>query len=229
MDRIERPSRSAEVADDTFQESLARLSLHLATRQPMRPLPAPPPRRAVGRAWPYALLVTLVGVAAAGYPHYEALLHGYLPRFVTPRIAAVSAAPTPVLASIALAPEPALPPPASRPSRNEPVASVDVAAALPPPPPPEPPVTLPTPVSAAAPQPEIALSWSEILEVQKRLLALGINPGPIDGVVGARTTGGVQRYEERLGHDVTGKVDRSLLTLLRRDPATSAMVPARAP
>ncbi|MCF3955400.1 peptidoglycan-binding protein, partial [Pseudomonas aeruginosa] len=79
-------------------------------------------------------------------------------------------------------------------------------------------MTLPAPAVSAAPQPESALSRTEIVEVQKRLTSLGINPGPIDGVVGPRTTASVQKYEARVGHAVTGKVDRDLLAQLRQDP-----------
>jgi peptidoglycan hydrolase-like protein with peptidoglycan-binding domain len=91
-------------------------------------------------------------------------------------------------------------------------------------------VTLPEPPASPAPQaPEIALSRSEIIEIQKRLASLDINPGPIDGVVGPRTTAGVQKYEATVGHDVTGKVDRGLLALLRQDPDASPNLQARAP
>ena len=226
MDRIERPSGSTELADDAFQESLARLSLHIATRQTLPRLQGPPPpRRFTRTAWPYVLLIAAVG--AAGYC-YGALGGGDLIGLAVPRFAAATPAPAPVLAAIAVAPEPAPPPPAEPPANGEPRRPIDMAAALPPPPPPAPPVTLPVP-AAAAPQPEIALSWSEIVEVQKRLASLGINPGPIDGVVGPRTTAGVQDYEGRLGDAITGKVDRSLLTRLRQDPGAPAMLQARAP
>jgi peptidoglycan hydrolase-like protein with peptidoglycan-binding domain len=59
------------------------------------------------------------------------------------------------------------------------------------------------------------LSKAEIVEIQKRLAALGLNPGPIDGVAGTRTVASVRIYEARAGRPVTGKIDRSLLTLLR--------------
>jgi hypothetical protein len=227
MDRTERQSGSAELADDAFRVSLAHLSLHIATRQTLPLLRAPPPPRRFARtAWPYVLLIAAVG--AAGYC-YGALGHGDLNGLAVPRIAAAAPAPAPVLAAIAVAPETALLPPVGPPAKPEPRGPIDTAAALPPPPLPAPPVTLPAPPAAAAPRPEIALSWSEILEVQKRLASLGINPGPIDGVVGPRTTASVQGYEERLGHAVTGKVDRSLLTLLRQDPGAATMLQAQAP
>jgi peptidoglycan hydrolase-like protein with peptidoglycan-binding domain len=104
-----------------------------------------------------------------------------------------------------------------------------VVAEIPPPPAPAPPVTLAAPADTIAPQPEIALSRTEIVEIQKRLASLGINPGPVDGVPGPRTTASVQKYETRVGHAATGKIDRSLLALLRQDRGTASALQARTP
>ncbi len=104
-----------------------------------------------------------------------------------------------------------------------------MAAAIPAPPQSAPPVTLPAPASTTAPEPEIALSRSEIVELQKRLASLGLNPGPIDGVIGPRTTASAQKYQAKVGRAVTGKVDRGLLALLRRDPDASPNLQARTP
>jgi peptidoglycan hydrolase-like protein with peptidoglycan-binding domain len=81
------------------------------------------------------------------------------------------------------------------------------------------PVPATPPAPATAPEPEIALTWAEILEVQKRLGTLGMNPGPVDGIVGPLTTRGAQRYEELRGGPVSGRVDRRLLRLLQQDAA----------
>jgi hypothetical protein len=48
-------------------------------------------------------------------------------------------------------------------------------------------------------------------------------------VPGLRTTAGVQKYETHAGHSATGKVDRSLLTLLRQDRGTASTFQARTP
>jgi hypothetical protein len=209
---------------------MARLSVHLATRRPTHalpdPLPTPQPFRV---AWPYVLLIAIVGAGAAGYPYYQWLMRDDAPRAAASRVAATTAAPAPVLAAIPVATEPAPPPrPADPPIKAEPAAPIDVAAAIPPPPPPAPPVTLPTSGSTSAP-PETALSRAEIVEVQKRLASLGMTPGPIDGVIGPLTTASVQKYEERSGHAVTGKADRGLLALLRQDPKASSALQARTP
>jgi peptidoglycan hydrolase-like protein with peptidoglycan-binding domain len=90
-------------------------------------------------------------------------------------------------------------------------------------------VSLPAAAVESAPQPEIALSRTEIVEIQKRLASLGINPGPIDGVPGPRTIASVQKYETRVGRAATGKVDRSLLALLRQDPGTASKLQTRTP
>ena len=208
MDRMGRLGGSAEVAnDDAYQESLARLSLHLATRRPTHVLPdplPPPPERS--RPWSYVLLIAIA--VAIAYPSYRWLTHDG-----APRIAATTPAPAPVLAAIATAPEP----PPTAPTKVEPAGPVDLAAAIPPPPSPTPPVASPAPETTAAPQLDVALTRTEIVEIQKRLASLGLNPGPIDGVAGQRTVVSVQKYETRGGHAASGKVDRSLLALLRQD------------
>jgi hypothetical protein len=198
MDRTGRLGGSAVIDDDAYHESLARLSLHLATRRPTQPLPdleIPPPQR-FRMSWPFVLLFAIAGAAAVGYPSYKWLVR-----------------PAPVMAAIVVAPVPS--PPPAPPAKVEPSNPVNLATAIPAPPPPEPPVTLPEPTDTAAPQPEAALSKAEIIEIQKRLASLGLNPGPIDGVAGTRTVASVRTYEAQVGRPVTGKIDRSLLTLLR--------------
>ncbi len=229
MERMGRLGGSAEVADDAFHESMARLSVHLATRRPTHALPDPlPPRQPFRIAWPYVLLVAIVGVGAGGYPCYKWLMQDDAPRTAAQRVATAVPAPAPVLAAVAVAPEPAAPaPPASTPPKVEAASPVDVLAAIPQPPPPAPPITLPAPADMTVPQPEVALSRAEIVEVQKRLASLGINPGPIDGIAGPRTAAGVEAYETRAGHTVTSKVDRRLLALLRQD--ASSTLQAHAP
>jgi hypothetical protein len=226
MDRKGRLGGSA-VADDAFQESMARLSVHLATRHPTHELPdlLPPPRR-FQVAWPYVLLVAIVGAGAVGYPYYRWLMQDDAPRAAAQRVAAAAPAPAPVLAAVAVAPEPGPFPPTAK---IQSPAPVDVVSEIPAPPPPAPPVTLPALASTAALQPEVALSRAEIIEVQKRLASLGINPGPTDGLPGPRTTAGVQQYEARVGHAATGKVDRRLLALLRQDPDSSRTLQAHTP
>jgi hypothetical protein len=212
MDRMGRLSGSAEIADDdAYQESLARLSHHLATRRPTHvlPDPLPPPKRS--RPWSYVLLIVIA--AAIAYPSYQWLTHDGVPRPATPRIVATAAAPAPVLASIAATP--AAPP--DPPAKVQPATLVDLAAAIPPPPSPAPPVTSSPPEATAAPQPDVALTRAEIVEIQKRLAALGFNPGQVDGVIGRRTVVSAQAYEARLGRTVTDKIDRNLLVLLRQN------------
>jgi peptidoglycan hydrolase-like protein with peptidoglycan-binding domain len=176
-----------------------------------------PPGRPFRVTWPIVLLVAIIGAGAVGYPYYNWLMHDDPPRAAAQQVAAAAPAPAPVLAAVAVAPEPTAPPPPASPPKTEAASPVDVLAAIPQPPPPAPPVSLPAPADATAPQPEVALSKAEIAEVQKRLASLGINAGLVDGIVGPRTTAAAQSYETRIGHAVTGKVDRGLLALLRRD------------
>ena len=76
--------------------------------------------------------------------------------------------------------------------------------------------------------PDAELTWAEVLELQKRLASLGINAGPLDGIVGPRTMAGLQRYQELKGLATTGKVDRQMLKLLQQDPGSSVTLEARA-
>ena len=120
MDRTERLGRSAEMADDTFQESMSRLSAHLSTRRPTHTLPdLLPPPRSFRIAWPYVLLVAIVGAGAVGYTYYRWLVQDDVPHPAPSHVAAAIPAPTPVLAAVAVAPEAAPPPPAvSRPAKT---------------------------------------------------------------------------------------------------------------
>jgi hypothetical protein len=81
-------------------------------------------------------------------------------------------------------------------------------------------------VESATPDPE--LTWAEVLDLQRRLATLGVNPGPLDGITGPRTIAGVQRYQELKGLAATGKVDRQMLKLLQQDAGSSATLEARA-
>jgi hydrogenase-4 component B len=128
--------------------------------------------------------------------------------------ASASPAPLPVAAS--------LPPPvAEQPAASPAVEASTHSEDLPPLAPPAPPVE-------TAPVPEPALTWAEVLEVQKRLAGLGLDPGPLDGVVGPRTRDSVQRYDELNRRAAGGKVDRRLLETLRQQ-ASSPILEANAP
>lgn len=77
---------------------------------------------------------------------------------------------------------------------------------------------------AAAPAPDKnmpgkdILNRNEILDLQTRLKAWGLNPGPLDGVAGPQTAAAVRRYEESRGRLPTGFVDRDLLIRLQQEP-----------
>lgn len=70
------------------------------------------------------------------------------------------------------------------------------------------------PASASAPAP---LSSEEVREIQARLQSLRLDPGPVDGVAGSRTTDAIQRYQARKGQTQSGSLDRELLDSLRND------------
>jgi hypothetical protein len=71
------------------------------------------------------------------------------------------------------------------------------SAALAPAPTPPPP---PDPAAAAVP-----LDGDDVARLQARLRVLGYNPGPVDGLVGARTRAAIRAYERDYGLTVTGE------------------------
>jgi hypothetical protein len=230
MDQTEGLRRCA-AADDAFQQSLARLSLQIATRHSILTLPAPLPalkRAATGWLYFSVTAIAVAGAAAAGY-QYAGVFKNDLMRATASTVVQGSAAGpnlAPVVDAIAVQPKsaPAGGPPA--PVNDEPEPIIDAALTTPMPTPPSP--IEPT-VQPAATDNEVALSRVEILEVQKRLVSLGIDAGPLDGFVGRRTIRAVQRYEELRGRDITGKVDRGMLKQLQQDLGPSPTLEARAP
>jgi peptidoglycan hydrolase-like protein with peptidoglycan-binding domain len=67
---------------------------------------------------------------------------------------------------------------------------------------------------------EIEITPSLVREIQFMLLRIGIDPGPIDGVVGPQTTGAFRRFQERADLPVRelvngGRVSMGVLTRLR--------------
>lgn len=53
-----------------------------------------------------------------------------------------------------------------------------------------------------------------VLAIQKRLSALGYDPGPIDGIVGSRTTTAIRHFQTKHGLIPTGTVDDAFLDKL---------------
>lgn len=217
-DRREGLRFSTEMSDDAFQQSMARLSLHLATRHSTVLLPAPRPLPAARRwaGWPYVIVLVVVGAGAAGYLYSTS--QGDPARVATSTMTEttpVAAASVKILVPAAFAAQPA-------PVVEEPPV-VKASLSVPPPKAAEP----AQPPLESATDPE--LTWAEVLDLQKRLASLGVNPGPLDGINGPRTTAAVQRYQELKGLAATAKVDRRMLKLLQQDAGSSAPLEARAP
>lgn len=64
--------------------------------------------------------------------------------------------------------------------------------------------------------------------LQKKLIAQGINPGPIDGVFGPKTADAVKRFQERKGLTADGIAGPKTLTALGLMDAPAAP-PAASP
>ena len=67
-----------------------------------------------------------------------------------------------------------------------------------------------------------------VIAVQRHLARIGLNPGPLDGQVGARTMRAVNAYQRARGLPVDGRPTRDLLARLEREPA-GPLVPAQVP
>jgi peptidoglycan hydrolase-like protein with peptidoglycan-binding domain len=68
--------------------------------------------------------------------------------------------------------------------------------------------------SAQPSLPQRPPSREEILQAQKRLQALGFNPGPIDGVLGRSTQGALRQFQQAQGLSVAGTLDETTLKVL---------------
>jgi hypothetical protein len=188
-------------------------------------------------AWPLLLLPALAAATLVGYHHPDVITHDLanMPKPRTTEAAVARSGPAPVLAAAVLAPEPARPPAPTASAKDEvPAPDARTAASMP-----EatiPLVEAPPPVQASAQpadpmatdRPEVALSTGEILEVQKRLASLGIDPGPLDGIAGPRTVAGAERYETMRGRPTSGKIDRRLLRFLQQETPSAASSEAQA-
>jgi tetratricopeptide (TPR) repeat protein len=57
-----------------------------------------------------------------------------------------------------------------------------------------------------------------VLEVQRQLTRIGLDPGPLDGQIGARTIEAIEVYQDARGLPVDGRPSRGLLDRLAREP-----------
>ncbi|MFZ5782557.1 MAG: peptidoglycan-binding domain-containing protein [Pseudomonadota bacterium] len=78
-------------------------------------------------------------------------------------------------------------------------------------------------------KPDVPLTMEEAGEVQALLRRLAFNPGPVDGILGPRTTAAIRAYQESRGLEVDGIANQSLLMRLRSDPTSAAQEPSRTP
>lgn len=75
----------------------------------------------------------------------------------------------------------------------------------------------PSPPQQQASLPPLPLGHDDIREVQNQLIALGYNPGPVDGQIGPATTMAVQQYDASHGGNGQASVDGALLARLKAD------------
>jgi peptidoglycan hydrolase-like protein with peptidoglycan-binding domain len=59
------------------------------------------------------------------------------------------------------------------------------------------------------------LTKDQIQQVQERLKAEGVDPGPVDGVMSPRTEAALRQYQEKHGLPVSGAADEATLRRLQ--------------
>lgn len=130
-----------------------------------------------------------------------------------------------VLASVPPAPAPAVVSTEASRTDEPPPAPPAVEAQPPAPPPPAQQTAAASDPPPAPAPPAPPLNRAEIREVQKRLLAFGFDPGPIDGVSGRQTEIATQHYLEARGEPQMPPTEPQLLENLRQDPAPTVAPP----
>jgi hypothetical protein len=208
-----RPRPQLDDDDRPFRQALEDLSRQLAAREPheppqfdpgaeveLPPEPTKPARQSRRRSPVLPLLALMLGVALAAVVH---AMISPSPEPQPPRAAIVAPPP----------PDPVPPPSAAEIAPPKPV-TID------PFPPPVAPVVVAAPEPSATPKGK--LEGYEIMEIQTRLTAIGLNPGPLDGLSGAQTVAAIKQYEATKGRPQTGKLDRELLKQLRQEPKEQA-------
>ena len=82
----------------------------------------------------------------------------------------------------------------------------------------------PTPVQAPAAEPD-----ERVVRVQTRLVELGYDPGPVDGLIGPKTRAAIRSFQANRGVAVDGEVSRTLLARLAEPPDPDAGLGTLAP
>lgn len=72
-------------------------------------------------------------------------------------------------------------------------------------------------VLAGGPTPGYAASQEQNREAQELLTELGYDPGPIDGLIGAKTRAAVRKAQEHFGVTPTGEISADLLEKLKHE------------
>ena len=197
-------------SEEAFQHSLAELSHQLAARRVPEPPEFPvgaddddPASPAVAHRWRRpAILAALIVALLAGYFSFRGgPASPPAPPPAPPKEARIVAPPPPTDPALPTTKDFPVPPPAPAEAKPE--------VAPPPPPPAE-----EQPPAKLAP-----LDRKGVQEIQTRLQAMGINPGPIDGVAGPLTQGAARRYQATKGRPENGNVDSALLQRLRSESA----------
>ena len=72
-----------------------------------------------------------------------------------------------------------------------------------------------------------AQASADVERAQKALKQVGHDPGPVDGVMGARTSAALKAYQEKQGLSVTGQLDAATAAKLAESNQAPAASPSR--
>ncbi|UCH74923.1 MAG: peptidoglycan-binding protein [Rhodospirillales bacterium] len=81
-----------------------------------------------------------------------------------------------------------------------------------------------TPAAPGQPVASRAPTRAQIAEIQQLLVERGYNPGPVDGLLGPRTTAAIDQYQGDRGLARTGRASPELLSHLRNQPKAAPAV-----
>ena len=83
--------------------------------------------------------------------------------------------------------------------------------------------------AAAASAPSVSTSSDDVADYQRQLAALGVDPGPIDGIRGAKTKAAVEAFQKAMGLFVDGIVGPATRAALQRAGEKVEAAPVSAP
>lgn len=83
----------------------------------------------------------------------------------------------------------------------------------------------PAPVVSTPVEKPVSPQIYDIREIQTELVRVGIDPGPVDGLIGPKTLAGIRKWQERLQVEATGLLGPWAYDRLKREPSAATGQP----